>query len=522
MLRPWVEFPTEMSNPLDHLTVAITNFRRPEFLTRCLRSVLVAGCRRVVVASVEPDEHTREIIEGFRGSGWLSFDVAYAKDDIGCNDTWQLAAYHSRTKRIIILHDDDTLNAEFGKAYTETIAPAMDRDPTLFATWRADLLFTDGRHEPTDFWSGPTRIQPSRDLLKVVAARKRLSLSPIISVFDRQTVIHACKEAQQALVHPDCYHRPGMLLGTEIVAYMRHIQKYPKWLYVDKVLSHYGSHEGSGTIRAQEDGHMQVLWAGYDRARAQSELPKPVMPPRIIFVYYENAVTDPDELARNAVARYTWDYHFSQGRVIEMPVQPGDLLRSSAPIKDTRIVPFFKDLFEWGVAHAMPEDIVVYCNRDIGLTSQAVPLLIQGVARGRGVTCCPRRWLHPKPGRMYLDLVNCRPDGGFDAFAVTPAWWQGNRDKLPDMLIGREAWDTVFRAVAEEWADQSPRARQLAGNPAAWLRSKAYTDHVCWHRSHQSNWIQERLTAPGQLLNRRLAREFFLTRNNMDLVKQLS
>ncbi len=511
-----------MANPLDNLTVCVTNFRRPEFLARCLHSIRIAGVRRVVIATVEPDNAVRKIIEQLRtANDWLSFDVASVEDDIGCNDTWQLAAYHSRTKRIIVLHDDDTLNPEFGKAYCEIIAPTMDREP-CFATWRADLIYMDGSHKTTEFWSGPTKISPSRDLLKVVATRRRLSLSPVISVLDRQTVIHACKEAQQTLTHRESYLRQGMLLGTEIVVYMRHIQKYPKWLYVDKILSHYGSHAGSGTIAAESAGDLSPLWIGYDRARAQAELPKPELTPRVLLTYYQNKPNNGDELIRDAVARLTWEYHFSQGDLIEMPVKPSDLSRSSKQINDTRTVPYFKDILDWGCLHAMPEDIVAYINRDIGLTANAVSLIIEGVKRGRGVTCCPRRWIHPKPGRMYKNLVNCHPDGGFDVFAMTPQWWAAQRGTMPDMLIGREAWDTVFRTVAEEWADQTPRVRQLANTPAQWVRSKAYTDHVCWHKSHLSNWIAERKTSAGNLLNRTLAKQFFLSRNNMDLVKQLS
>lgn len=507
--------------PLDNLTVCVTNFRRPEFLDRCLNSVRVAGCRRVVVASVEPSEEVMKIIDVHRDDGWLTYDVATVKDDIGCNDTWQLAAYHARTRRIIILHDDDMLNAGFGKAYTEIIGPTMDRE-NCFATWRADLVYTDGSHKPTEFWSGPTRLSKSAELMRFLSKRHQLSLSPVISVLDRQTVIHACKEAAQTLLHPECHLHQGMLLGTEIVVYMRHVQVFSKWLYVDQILSHYGSHDGSGTIAAEKSGDLATLWRGYDRARTQAEGAKPVMKPKIIFTYYDNHTTDPDEIHRNSVARTTWDFQFSQGDMIELPLRLTDLGRTSTDIGDTRCVPYVRDCFDWGVVHAMPEDIVVYCNRDIGLTATAAARILAGVERGRGVTCCPRRWIHPKPGRIYKDLVSCRPDGGFDAFAMTPEWWVKFKMKMPDMLIGREAWDTVFRNLAEEWADNRPRISVITGDPAQWARSKAYTDHVAYHKTHLSNWIAERLTSPGQKLNRSLAYKFFLNRNNMDLVRQLT
>lgn len=514
-------------NPLDNLTVCITSFRRSALLERTLKSVQAAGIRRLVIAAVEPDAETLAIIRSWEAAwetgadDWLSFDVVTVQDDIGCNDTWQLAAYHSRTSRIIILHDDDLLNSDFGPAYCETISPALDKGST-FATWRADLVFLDGHHEKTEFWSGPTRLSASAELLRVVNRRNTLSLSPIISVLDRQTVIHACKEASQTLSHRESYLHPGMLLGTELVVYIRHIQKFSKWLYVDKVLSHYGSHEGSGTIKAQSSGDLSPLCKGYDRARTQAMGTKPVMKPKLIFVYYVNQTSDPDEIERNRIARASWDYHFSQGEFIEMPVCKEDLSRTSFSLGDSRAMPYVRDLFDWGFAHAMPEDVVVYCNRDIGLTANAGALLLAGVARGRGITCCQRRRIDPKPGRMYKDLVNCATDGGFDVFSVTREWWKNFRDKMPDMLIGREAWDTCLRTLAEEWADGIPRLSRVSGSPAQWDKSKAYTDHVCWHKNHLSNWITERNTSAGQLHNRRLGKIFFAARNNQDLVRALT
>lgn len=176
----------------------------------------------------------------------------------------------------------------------------------------------------------------------------------------------------------------------------------------------------------------------------------------------------------------------------------------------------------------MPEDIVAFINLDIGLTSMAADKLIDGIARGNGVTCCPRRvfpgnYLGPKPGRIFRSVTNLRTDGGFDLFAMTPQWWKVNRAKMPDMLIGREAWDTVFRNIAEEWATRRGSIPELLyAVDGDWSRNPAYTDDVIWHKEHLSHWQKERTTSPGQIHNRNLGRAFFAARGNHSIVQQLS
>lgn len=509
-------------NPLDDLTVCVTNFKRPNYLDRTLKSLRAAGIRRVAIASVEGGPAVEEIINA-NSQGWLSYDVARVRFDIGCNNTWMLAAYHSRTKRIIIMHDDDTLDAAFGDAYVKTIAPALDKGAG-FASWRASLLFDDGTTEATEFWSGPTRVMRAHELLKVVGKKGRLSLSPIISVFDRQIVIQACKESEQTLTHDWCLHHPGMLLGTELVVYMRHIRKSATWLYVDQVLSHYGSHPGSGTIEAQKGGQdtLKALYRGYDLARDQGMVAEPKLKPKIIFVTAPYPPSDYDELARNKLAAESWNFHFEQFDVLDFTIRPSEM-RLAQVVGEHDPVFFVRDLFDHGLRYAMPEDIIVYANMDVGLTTTAVERIVEGIEKGRGVTACPRRSMTPSPGRHYKHLANCRMDGGVDVVAITPGLWASKfRDAMPDFLVGREAWDTCFRVLAEEHADAPKRISSLSISPQRWLKSAAYTDHVCWHKPHPSKWRTSRADSPGQAHNRKLAREFFLARRFMDQVKAMS
>ena len=508
-----------MNSGLDDLTVCITSFKRGRYLDRALKSCRAAGIQRIAIAAVEPTEEVNEVIAA-NSEGWLSFDVSRIQDDIGCNNTWMVAAYRARTKRIIVLHDDDLLSSEFGRTYVDTIEPELTAG-VGFASWRPNVLYDNGSIAACDYWSSDTAVYPSSSLEPILD--HCLTHSPCVSVLDRETVIHACKEAEATLIENDSLERPGMLLGTELLVYYRHIRAFPKWLYVNEVLCSFGSHAGSGTIAAMTKGRdaVEMLKRGYALAKAQGKrAPVEIHPPKLLLLYSEFEAKDEEQAKRNAFAKDSWQFHLSNADFIEIPVRDGELKRSGADLGD-KPVPYVKDLFDAGCAYAMPEDIVVYANRDIGFTTAAPERILNGVKIGQGITVCPRRWPLPN-GRLYKSVRNCKHDGGFDVMAFTPAWWLVHREtKMPDMLIAREGWDTVFRTIAEEWADHKELLDHVTDGPPEWNRSLAYTDDVCWHWPHESEWETKRTSLPGQIHNRRLARAFFLERKNFGVVALL-
>ncbi len=495
-------------NPLDSLTVCVTTFGDQPRLARALKSLRKAGIRRVTVAAACAGEGTRSLLLLSAFADFLSFDYVLVEDDPGCNATWLAALYLARTDRVIVLHDDDCLAPEFGEAYVAEVAPMLDAGLADWATWQADHLHDDGRVVPCRFWQRPSGPRPAAHLLEIVGKLGRLSLSPVVSVLDRGTCIDACKEAEQTLTHNLSYLRPGMLLGTEIVVYLRHVDKFPRWFYLDRVLSFYGVHMGSGTIRAQADGAERRLSDGYDLARIQAARHPPQLRPRLILAYSYYSRCSEEEAARNRRAYESWQWHFANSGVVELPIPDAEVRLSTTELGDFRPAAFIKDVLDRACAHARPRDVVVYANRDVGMTSQAAELLTLGVWRGKGATCCFRRVVTPEPGRLYKTLENFPWDGGFDVFAFTPEWWARNRDKMPDMVLGREVWDTVFRTLVDEFLQGAPVTDVVTDVTA----SAAYTDGVCWHREHLSDWQRHRRTSAGNLHNLRLAQAFFAER----------
>ena len=509
------ETPRSMRNPLDDLTVCITSFRRAWHLDRALRSIREAGIRRVAIAAVSPTREVRETIAG-HAYGWTSFDVNEVEADIGCNETWVLATYLSRTPRIIVLHDDDVLMPGFAEAYRTTIDPHL-RSGVGFASWRAWVQDDLGRQTRSEYFRyGETAVLPSSQLWPIVAQRGRLSLSPVVSVLDRETTIHACKEAGQTLRHNDCLERPGMLLGTEILVYLRHIQRFRLWLFVDRVLSLYGSHPGSGTVRAQgEEWGIQRLARGYDVARNQGDQCPATPEPRLLIVTSHRELAPGPDRARIARARASRRFLCETAEAIEVRIWDADLPRAFPA--GNRKLPYLRDLIDAGASRALPEDIIFYCNDDLGLVIDAPAMIRAAVDRGRGTAVFPRR-SHDHPRPLMRSVLNCQLDGGIDSVAMTPTWWTANREKIPDMVIGAEGWDTVVRVIAEEWADGGRPRETLCCDPHGWAQSRAYLDGVCWHEPHRAPWKDAKRRGGDQagIHNRTLFREFFADRGNQD------
>ena len=465
---------------IDSLTAAVTSFERPERLAACLKSIEAAGIKNVTLSNPSREQ------------------------DYGCNQSWMVAAYRATSKRVLLIHDDDSLDPAFGDAYETVIGPCLDRRDAGFASWNAQLLYDDGSKAPAPYFTGPSTVMPSRHLLDVIEQRGARTFSPCVSVFNRTVLIRACKEAAESLRRNASLERPGMLLGTEILVYMRHCQAFKRWLHLDRVLSYYGHWEGSGTVRNQANHAVGLMAEGYDLARDQGRCKPPAPTPRIIFVHSVYTPRDPDEAKSQALAQASWAMHFKSGDFIEVPHVSSSM-------------PTIRTLLDYGCSLALPEDIVVYANADAGMTTHAFERIVSGVARGNGVTCIGNHTVAKSFTNPVKNLTNLKQPGGIEMVAVSPAWWRLHRDKMPDMYIGREAWDSVFSVLAEEWADGSYCG--MVSNADAWQGSRAHTPNVCWHKEHFSQWQRERTGLGGtQEHNRKLAREFFTERGDMKTV----
>lgn len=490
---------------MDSLTICITNFKRPTYLKRAIQSCKDAGITRLSIATMDPDDETEVILGWGATLGWTSYRINRSVD-LGCNELWLRAVYHAETQRVLVLHDDDLLLPAFGQTYRELIEPALERGAG-FASWRAHVHMDSGVVRPAEYFTGSTRIMESSALEQFLLRRGRLSLSPVVSVFDRATLINALKEADQVLVDKASYLHPGMLLGTEILAYLRHCSHFPRWLYVDQVLSGYGAHGGSGTVQAERNHEIPILARGYDVARQyyESNRRNPAAPePRILLIHSDYQAKDEEERQRLENAQATWRHHFDLNQMMEFIVRDGELPRSAKDLGDTKPFPFLRDLLDYGCKFAMPGDIVAYVNADLAFTTNAHTEIIEGVKRGGGVAVAWRRTMKFDPGRLYANCKNGKWDGGVDLIAVIPEWWSCHSVMMPDMLVARECWDWVARVYAEKASNH-----------------KCYIDNHFYHYPHSSMLSREGWKSPSQMHNLGLAKRFFGAIGDHKAVKML-
>ena len=166
--------------------------------------------------------------------------------------------------------------------------------------------------------------------------------------------------------------------------------------------------------------------------------------------------------------------------------------------------PYIRDLFSMGCAGLADSDIVIYTNSDIQVRGDCC-LQVTAVLQEADACYAFRRDFHhrldaPVPDEEYVRGNNY---AGSDLCAFRAEWWRIYRDKMPDMIVGFEAYDPVFRTLVE---------RTNPGVPVCVRDVIAHERHSGLnHWEHPKN----RFTMGGQLHNLGLARGF-LAMNGVD------
>lgn len=200
--------------------------------------------------------------------------------------------------------------------------------------------------------------------------------------------------------------------------------------------------------------------------------------------------TSDDERARCIKPENTWPIVFSN--VFSYGVSGSMLPRSSTVIGDERASVYVRDMLEFGLQKTKNlQDIVIFANSDIGLTSDAAFRIKQFCAAKNAVFAY--RFTHEKidPSGVGAFANRCGfLDGGLDLFAFTRRWLLVHGGKLPDMLVGRTDWDLVYRDVIKKTG-----GGELYG--------------CIWHEKHSSWWKQNPQT-PGNVHNTELLKKYRL------------
>jgi hypothetical protein len=208
-------------------------------------------------------------------------------------------------------------------------------------------------------------------------------------------------------------------------------------------------------------------------------------------IYFDFACADADTKRRNDFARSTrpeWSHQ-------SIPVTEADLPRKFDD--GDRWLCYLKDVVDIGLQNN-PCDLEVLTNADVCFAPCLDDQLDTGWAVGERLFHAHRRE-YPRIDKPLTDDEVCRGElyPGVDLFAFTPDWWKENRDQMPDMVLGGEAWDLVLRELQ----------RRTSTKPGHFVR---HFTGIIYHERHSSIWCRPEhiKTLPCQHHNVPLAAAF--------------
>ncbi len=223
--------------------------------------------------------------------------------------------------------------------------------------------------------------------------------------------------------------------------------------------------------------------------------------PRIVHVWADFRTDEgpsPDDVRRMGVARDSWDQEQEFGECWLQTRFPVNRARTSREVGDPRPVPFIQDM----IAHAArfclsPDDVIGWTNSDVSFAPGLTGHILDRCARhGAAFT---HRWdLHDAQLRAPFthegQVRRLKWYPGSDAFFFTLRWWRQNGADFPDMVMGREHNDEIFRQLVK-----------LRGGVDTEIEAGIY------HEKHASFWESPEAFKdnPGNNYNRRLAKGFF-------------
>lgn len=163
-----------------------------------------------------------------------------------------------------------------------------------------------------------------------------------------------------------------------------------------------------------------------------------------VWHFYPWFVSKNPEVNRcNEQAKQTWKKVAWQ----DVPVPDECLPRLYT--KDGRALPYMKDVFDKGIEKAADNDICIYTNTDVQIRSDVLKH-VEIVLKQSDALYCFRRDFPPKTGIVPdANYVHGHAYSGSDLYAFRARWWRQQRQNMPDMVLGAEAWDAIFRLLIE-------------------------------------------------------------------------
>jgi hypothetical protein len=168
--------------------------------------------------------------------------------------------------------------------------------------------------------------------------------------------------------------------------------------------------------------------------------------PRIIHIFSQWHRTRLGDQRRHADAVASWSRAFAGVDHLCIPIHETSLKRNAKTVLgDQRTLPFWKDIIDAGIeqAHAAPDDIIAWTNDDVAI-AEGAGLEIAEMKCGYG----SRRDFMALPRRVTKESVaKGASHMGADLLFFPAEQWPMLRTQFPDFVLGREAFDIVYRNI---------------------------------------------------------------------------
>ena len=174
--------------------------------------------------------------------------------------------------------------------------------------------------------------------------------------------------------------------------------------------------------------------------------------------------------------------------------------RSAARIGDADL-PYVRDMIDGQTRHdsdigtpflMMDRDILLLTNSDLCLAADAHHVIRHALRRRNAVYGHRVEATNgPETHRSHEELRGRARYRGLDWFAFRAGWWRRHgRELMPDMILGRQAWDWALARIVDATGGECLDDRTIA-----------------WHEQHKASWKVDRMGKAGNLANLRLAED---------------
>lgn len=219
--------------------------------------------------------------------------------------------------------------------------------------------------------------------------------------------------------------------------------------------------------------------------------------PRLVHTFgslYDNPL-DEATLRRQELAHKTWVREYAGYPWRTLIFGRPQAKRTSRDVGDTRTLPFVRDIVDAALLNGTQAhtDVIALSNADVCFAPGLTGWVLDKVRRHGSIFT--HRWdfaklEKPLPNERAVRSGAWYP--GSDFFAFTAGWWAKHREDFPDMILGCEFWDLVFRNLVK-----ITKGDEIVG--------------AIYHEKHAAFWerADQRNTNPGNLYNRKLADQWF-------------